>query len=197
MTMQTTPETTAEERFVASLRKLGNADRAELRRCLSADRPSGHLPAYRIVERDAHVRSLKSKADRDCYYLVGALFSLVERGPDRQDPSQDQRDHRPGTTLARAVRLYDLGAEKGDGGVSSVEKRFLNLLDSDETQLPYRLRQMVQMIMRGQNAVNARLDWAQLLKDLLRWNRRGDTVRQAWAREFYATPEKTNEETSS
>jgi CRISPR system Cascade subunit CasB len=182
VTTTATEDQTPERLYVASLRKLDSGGRADLRRCLAAETPSGHLPAYRHVEKLPWVPTL-SKSRRDCYYLVGGLFALVERQSDRNDLDGPEAKS---LSLARAVKIYELGADKGgDGKLSSVERRFLTLLDSDEEQLPYRLRQMVQMITRGQNAVKARLDWAGLLKDLQSWNSRNDWVRQKWAREFY------------
>jgi CRISPR system Cascade subunit CasB len=177
-------EETPEGRFVTALRKLDSGARAELRRSLSCERPSAHLPAYRYVERYVPGQELSKARRRDAYYLVAGLFALVERQP---SPGLGTGGNSTGTpiSLAQAIKRYGLNSEKGDGGMSGLEKRFLTLLDSDEDQLPYRLRQMLQLITRGQNAVTSPLDWAGLLADLQAWDSPSDWVRQKWAKEFY------------
>ena len=124
------------------------AERAELRRCLAADKPCDHLPAYRLVERYSNAGK-STRWRRECYYLVAALFSLVERRPPRKrGRAPDETDEPTGKslTLARAVKAYEARTEKDEGNMSSVERRFLALLDSDRDQLAYRLRQMLQMV---------------------------------------------------
>lgn len=66
----------------------------------------------------------------------------------------------------------------------SIEQRFVALLDADEEQLPYRLRQMVRLI-KSQDGI--RIYWSELLRDLLAWNRERKPVQQKWARAFYRT----------
>lgn len=198
--MTATVEDTRQGRFVTYLFGRDAAERAELRRCLAADRPINHLPAYRLVERFAS--GARTGWERECYYLVAGLFALVERRPPRKrgGATSDEGDEPSARslTVAQAVRAYEGKSEKGEGNMSSVERRFLALLDSDRDQLPYRLRQMLQMVTRGQNAVAAPLDWAQLLRDLQNWRESDrDRVRQQWARDFYQpseTDDQANEE---
>jgi CRISPR type I-E-associated protein CasB/Cse2 len=119
---------------------------------------------------------------------VAGLFALVERRPPRRRGRSDDEESESfgkSLTVARAVKAYEGHSEKGEGNMSSVERRFLALLDSDVDQLSYRLRQMLLMVTRGQNAVAAPLDWATLLRDLQHWSSPTDWVRQKWAQEFY------------
>lgn len=194
--MTATAEDTQQSRFVAYLFGRDAGDRAELRRCLAAERPIDHLPAYRIVE--SFASGAKSRWQRECYYLLAGLFAMVERRPPKKRGAEpnDNNAELPGKslTLARAIKAYEGRSEKGEGNMSSTERRFLALLDSDRDQLPYRLRQMLLMVTRGQNAVSAPLDWAQLLRDLWYWrDDEGDSVRQRWAQQFYE-PSKDNDE---
>lgn len=202
--MTATPmvEDSPQGKFIAHLYNCDAGERAELRRCLAADKPSDHLPAYRLVEK----RAAAAKGwQRECYYLVAGLFALVERKPPKGRGAtnlvaDDAEPPLKALTLARAVKIYESRAAKGEGNMSSVERCFLALLDSDRDQLPYRLRQMLQMITKGQNAVSAPLSWIQLLKDLQYWREDDqDRVRQRWASEFYEPSEpddkQTNEET--
>ena len=193
---QTTTKETAEQRFVEHLRELDNGPRAAIRRCLSVSPPSCHLPSYPFIESKIP-RWIGSGEDkrptpdwrRDQFYLVAGLFALVEeRKPRKKSGQSNEESTSPKTvTLAHAVRTYNtLNKEKSDQKISGTERRFLTLLDSDPEQLPYRLRQMVQLITRGQNRIEASLDWAQLLSDLRFWSVGDCGVRRRWAKEFYA-----------
>ena len=105
---------------------------------------------------------------REAHYLVAALYALKDGA------------HQKGRTLARALR------EKAQGS-DSVEKRFLALLEADRDQIAFRLRQAVGLSEGG-------LDFAQLLKDLLRWFDPERRVQARWAREFYGVSEEAKEE---
>ena len=196
-TAPATEDLSPQQSFINHLFKRDAGERAELRRCLSADPPSSHLPAYRLVETHSSVRGA-GKWRRDCFYMVAGLFALVERRPPARRGHADEGDRSGSTsrplTVARAVKAYEGRSEKGEGNMSSTERRFLALLDSDRDQLPYRLRQMLQMVTRGQNAVSAPLDWAQLLRDLQYWREdEDDRVRQRWAQQFYEPSNDPNE----
>ena len=173
-----------EGHFVESLHRLENGQRAELRRCLTAKKPSDHLPAYRYVE--PFLPPNQSAEHREHFYLVAGLFGLIERKPEKGELGYGLGRATP-MRFARAVRRYEMNIkEPGDNGVSSVERRFLTLLDSDVDQLPHRLRQMVQLIKRGSRAVEADIDWKNLLIDLGRWTPPNDSARRQWAKQFYA-----------
>ena len=66
-------------------------------------------------------------------------------------------------------------------GSKSVEARFLALLDSDEEQLPHRLRQM-NALMSGSDIAP---DWAELFYDLRNWQKPNRRTQVRWARDFY------------
>jgi CRISPR system Cascade subunit CasB len=55
------------------------------------------------------------------------------------------------------------------------------LLDADEDELPWRLRQIVSLT----TASGIALDWPQLLKDLLGWDHPDRYVQRRWAREYW------------
>jgi len=130
---------------------------AELKRSL-AFAPGAYWPAYPYVE--PFVSGLDGWS-REAHYVVAGLFAVhpmvvAER------------------TLARA-----LGDKFRTKGVGSLEARFLALLDSDRDQIGDRLRRAVVLVAdRG-------LDWAQLLRDLVRWFHPLRFVQERWAREFY------------
>jgi CRISPR system Cascade subunit CasB len=67
----------------------------------------------------------------------------------------------------------------GPSGSESIERRFINLLDSDPDQLPHRLRQMLAVVKEYN------LDFEALLKGLLFWKGDQKRTQNLWAREFY------------
>jgi CRISPR system Cascade subunit CasB len=68
------------------------------------------------------------------------------------------------------------------------EKRFIDLLDADNEDLPYKLRQAITLLA----AEGSALDWVMLIDDLRRWNRPERKVQKAWARGFWSMPPEQN-----
>jgi CRISPR system Cascade subunit CasB len=66
------------------------------------------------------------------------------------------------------------------------EKRFIDLLDTDADEMPYKLRQAVTLMARDKVG----LDWVLLIWDLVRWGDPDRRVQKDWARGFWAAPEK-------
>jgi CRISPR system Cascade subunit CasB len=65
------------------------------------------------------------------------------------------------------------------------EKRFIDLLDTDAEELPYKLRQAVTLIAR--DAVG--LDWVLLIRHACHWGHPDRWVQKQWARAFWAASE--------
>jgi CRISPR system Cascade subunit CasB len=65
------------------------------------------------------------------------------------------------------------------------EKRFIDLLDTDTDELPYKLRQAITLIARD----GVGLDWVQLIQDLHRWGNDNRRVQKDWARGFWTASE--------
>lgn len=150
------------ERFAQHLgERLGASGRprATLRRSLSF--PPGTWPeAFPYVEPFV---ATAERWTRQAAYLVAGLYAI----------SGTQSGS--GSLGAAAFRLRT----RTDSG--SVETRFLALLDADEEQLPYRLRQMITLMASADIAP----DWAILFKDLTNWNRLSRYVQERWARDYY------------
>jgi CRISPR system Cascade subunit CasB len=66
------------------------------------------------------------------------------------------------------------------------EKRFIDLLDTDREDLPYKLRQAITLISRD----GIGLDWVLLVRHLGHWTHPDRWVQKEWARGFWAAPEK-------
>ncbi len=65
------------------------------------------------------------------------------------------------------------------------EKRFIDLLDTDKQDLPYKLRQAITLI--GGDGSKVALDWVLLIKHLGHWNHQDRWVQKEWARGFWTT----------
>lgn len=102
--------------------------------------------------------------------------------------------------------LYPLGDEGGTGNFGAslrlardpknpkgLDRRVEILLDSDKTQLPFRLRQAVRLLKSKHIAIN----WQQLLVDLKRWNYTSRIVQKQWARTYFGLAQKLVDENDS
>lgn len=182
--------------FIQQLRRLGKQDLggvAMLRRSLGAE-PGTDVRVYPFVE--PHLPN-DYPWTRTTYYLTAGLWATVNTAsvlaaapiddeesasgatetPAGVEPQLD-RTRRDRRTFGFAVATLYLERKKAE----SIEQRFIALLDADEVQLPYRLRQMVQLV-KAEEGI--RIHWVRLLDDLLWWNDDERHVQQRWARAFY------------
>jgi len=137
--------------------------RAVLKRSLSFD-PGTYPPAFPYVE--PRLSSDDNNWKRIVYYLIAGLWARHWR-----------ESNGTGKNLPFAC-----GALYGKNDKSaSIEKRFITLLDADDGQLAYRLRQMLALLK------DYPIDFDALLKDLLSWNHQDKFVQIRWARAFYGT----------
>jgi len=148
--------------FVGHLKRLadpatGNTGAvAALRRSL-AFQPGSYAQSFPYVEPFVS----KEGWPRKTLYLVAGLFAEHQR-------------HLPNRPFARA--LAELRQEKDR---ESLERRFLALLDADEDQIAYRMRQNVRLI------ADRPFDWEALTKDLMSWFHPDRFVQVRWARQYY------------
>jgi CRISPR system Cascade subunit CasB len=152
--------------FIEWLEELNRKDtrvRAVLRRSLSFD-AEAYPAAYPYVE-----PFLKGEPDdgwrRQVHYLVAGLWALHWR-----EGLQGAQE-----SLAKACFRHF----ESQGKSPSVERRFIALLDADQDQLPYRLRQMVALLK------DYPLDFSALLKEMLSWIHEKKWVQNRWAQDFY------------
>jgi CRISPR system Cascade subunit CasB len=143
------------------LSELSSKVRAELRKSLAFD-PGTYFPVFSYVE--PYVAREAAEWHRKMLYLVAGLWASHR--------TAEHRDDR--ITIARACAKYRIASDS-----SSVEKRFVTLLDAADDQLPHRLRHMVALLK------DYPLDFECLLSDLLHWNKASRHVQNRWAREFY------------
>lgn len=155
--------------FVGRLQKLDAGERARLKRN-AGNSLAGSRKVHDIYWR-LRPYDLPDYLD-DTYFLVATLFPFVE--------------HREsGIGFGRSLKSIVT-----DNNRSGLDRRFTALLDADEQQLSYRLRQLI-MRFKGNDKT---LDWSLLLYDLMRWHYEERYVQLRWARDYF-TNEKTNPET--
>jgi CRISPR type I-E-associated protein CasB/Cse2 len=104
-----------------------------------------------------------SKNQEAIYFLIATLYPMAE--------NTGEGDF--GTSLRKV---------KNENNHKGLDKRVQVLLDSDEIQLPFRLRQLIHLIKSKQVKVN----WQNLLEDLLWWNSQERAVQRRWARNYFA-----------
>ncbi len=184
--------------FIQQLRRLGQRDLggvAILRRSLGAE-PGADVRAYPFVE---PYLPAEYPWTRTVYYLVAGLWASVNTASVLAAAADE--DEEPAVSPAGAPAGPELPVDPARrdrrsfghaaatlylqrGKVESIERRFIALLDADEEQLPYHLRQMVQLVKTEEGI---RIHWVRLLDDLLNWNHPERRVQQHWARAFYRT----------
>jgi CRISPR system Cascade subunit CasB len=154
------PRHAAAAAFCERLEALSAGDRARLKRCAGRDMGQSTEALglfFRLLGSGVAPRQ------EETFFLVATLFPLAESA---------QGDSL-GASLAR-VRT----AENAPG----LDRRVERLLDADEAQLPFRLRQAVHLL--GSQRVG--VEWPRLLADLLQWNHPTRYVQKEWARAYFA-----------
>ena len=110
----------------------------------------------------------------DWYFLVATLYPL-----EKETASEIPIGGNLGGSL-RQVRT-----EKNGNGL---DRRVERLLDADEYQLPFQLRQAVHFLTSNQGRIN----WRQLTRDLLYWSDADHRVQKRWAKDYFV-PHKSTE----
>lgn len=188
-----------EQAFMQYLRRRSEpADLAQMRRAI-ADPGIEVVPVVEgFLGRIQDER--EDRWERICYYLVAGLWATTVSSSEleqfRKNPEEEpevsqseESDASKGyrRTLGHAIAQLYLERDQA----KSIEQRFIALLDADEEQLPYRIRQMVQLL-KAEEGI--RIYWSELLRDLLAWKREHRPVQRKWARAFYRTVAKETQE---
>lgn len=115
------------------------------------------------------------KYQEETYFLLATLFPLADGGGS-------------GNLGASLHRARDPKRSENPG----LDRRVEVLLDANEEQLRFRLRQAVRYLYGQRVTVN----WPQLLKDLLAWNHPKRYVQENWARSYFAPQKKSKSDAS-
>ncbi len=151
--------------FIAWLEDLNEKDskvRAVLRRSLAFE-PGQYVPAYPYVE--PFVKNEGNSWRREMHYLVAGLWAAHFR----------EGHATVKMAIGNACHALYLSKDKSP----SIERRFITLLDSDQDQLPHRMRQMLALLKEYP------IDFNTLLAGLQYWNDDRKPTQNAWARAFY------------
>ena len=145
--------------FIERLEKLDAGDRARLKRNAGkslAEAKEALGLFYRLLPHGVPVYQ------EEIYFLVATLFPLAEGGGKND----------------LGVSLYLVQSAKNSKGL---DRRVENLLDADLVQLHFRLRQAVHFL----QSCRVRVNWQQLLEDLLQWDHPDRFIQQRWARSYF------------
>jgi CRISPR system Cascade subunit CasB len=145
--------------FCERLAELDSGERARLKR------NAGRTLAESRNALGLFFRLLPANVPRfqeEVYFLVATLYPLAE--------SSDEGNL--GNTLCE---VRDPKYAQG------LDRRVEVLLDANQDQLPFRLRQAIHFVESRRGAVN----WSQLLKDLLAWDHPKRYVQENWARAYF------------
>jgi len=146
--------------FIDRLAKLDTGERARLKRCSGQTLNEARETALFYSVLPSGVPQYKE----NIYFLVSTLYAIA-------DSTITERDF--GASLRQAQNQNN---RKG------LDRRVQILLDSDEIQLPFRLRQAVHYLKSQQVKIN----WQKLLVDLLWWSSENRSVQRRWARSYFA-----------
>lgn len=166
------PDDTFYLKFVDQLERLktDRAAMATLRRGLAFDLGT-HIASYSYIEPFAN--NINTWQRKMCYLVAGLYAS---------HPRHTTTDYSFGTAMQQLKTRREKQRET-ERKSSSLEQRFITLLDADDEQLANRLRQMVALMRSEDIAIN----YAKLLSDLRYWGSTRRLTQQRWAQDFYRT----------
>ena len=151
--------------FIERLEELNEGDtkvRAELKRSLSFD-PGTYPRVFGFIEPWVQKTQLNDSRRR-AYYLVAGLWAM----------NWSEGTGRGGNSIGKACLLL-----RNQKDSSSMDARFINLLEADEGQLPNRLRQIVSLLKE------IPIDFRQLLDDVVFWGFEDKRIQIRWAKEYF------------
>lgn len=166
--------------FIGKLAQLDDGDRARLKRnagkSLAESRDVQLLFYSRVAPRGV------AAWQEERYFLLATLYPLdkAQRRRDRRPTDQATAESPPGgafDSFGKSFRLARTELNK-----AGLDRRFARLLDADSEDLRFQLRQAVTRLTNEGKPI----DWAQLTRDVLRWDRPERTVQRRWARDYVA-----------
>jgi CRISPR system Cascade subunit CasB len=175
-----------EDRFVQFLSDLGKKkDRgplATLRHSLAFE-PGQYLKALPLVEPFVAKEWHAQDSRRLALYAVAGLYAKHPK-------------HQEGKALSAAFGEFQRD-RRNEGRSNSLERRFIALLEADDSAVLDHLRQVIALLA----SADMGLDYRQLLHDLITWlnplSPNLEKIKQRWARDFYSASLSSDEETTT
>lgn len=176
-----TPAQQARADFVGNLEKLEAAERAQLKR--NAGRP---LSESRGVMGMFYKQILPPQLAKDeidqrdeRYFLVATLYPFEKR----------DREKEKGRELPTLPRSFGLSLRqiRNEDNQKGLDRRMARLLDADDQQLPFLLRQAVLYLTNQQQG--RVIDWHALTYHVNQWSHPDRWVQRNWARDYYVSKE--------
>jgi CRISPR system Cascade subunit CasB len=158
--------------LVAQLMKLADPDNPNRAAMAHLRRGLGNSPDYTLARVGWFFRGIPDEREEralNCAILAAGLFAWV-KGVCPQSGN---------VNFGRAF-----GSGLTEDGKAQREKRFIDLLDTDSEELPYKLRQAITLIAGD----SVGLDWVKFILDLIHWDHPERWVQKAWARGFWSSP---------
>ena len=147
--------------FIEKLATLEAGERARLKRCAGQTLAESRENAlfYRLLPKGV------PEYREEIYFLVATLYPMAENTTDGDfgDSLRNARDEKNHTGIDRRVQA---------------------LLDADESQLSFRLRQAVHYLYSRPE--RGKVNWQKLLEDLHGWDSQEHYVQRRWARNYFA-----------
>lgn len=155
------------EEFVNMLEGFYKSDNraalAKLRRGLGK-KPGEAMEVYSVIGN--FLAQAKNRAEEDVLYTLATLYGLY--------PSESSKEE---SNFGESVsKLAEKQVDR-----DSVEKRFVALLNSHIDDLPNHLRHMISLL----KSKDIRINWLQLLNDIIYWDLDDRRVQRSWAKRFW------------
>lgn len=173
------PETV--QKFIKNLEGLDAGERARFKRN-AGNTPEESRDVLGLFYKKLLYNSTLSERNEDSYFLVATLYPF-----EKQPKKSKSETAEPPPTLPNFADVLGQVARSNEKSRDGLDRRFERLLDADSQQLPFYLRREIQFL----TTVGKKLDWAQLLYDVLHWQSPDRYIQRRWAREYFTAPAET------
>lgn len=169
------PETI--QKFIKNLEGLDAGERARFKRN-AGNTPEESRDVLGLFYKKLLYNPALSERNEDSYFLVATLYPFEKRPKSKELPAEPPP---PPPNFADVLGQVARSNEKSRDGL---DRRFERLLDADSQQLPFYLRREIQFL----TTAGRKIDWAQLLHDILHWQSPERYIQRRWAREYFTAP---------
>lgn len=170
------------QKFVKNLEELDSGERARFKRN-AGNTPEESRNVLGLFYKKLLYNRPLSEEEEDSYFLVATLYPFEKRPKSKDEPSSEPSSF--ANVLGQIARDH-----KSQVGI---DRRFERLLDADNQQLPFYLRREIQFLTNE----GRKLDWAQLLHDILQWHRPDRHIQRYWAQQYFVVPAGTESTSNS